>query len=57
MRKNPLKVHIRITKSNRPIGEIRPDENRETSLETALRMVGEVKKVHPNAEICVEVEV
>ena len=53
----PLRVNIRATKDRGPVFGVRPDEKQETSLEKALHMVEEVKKVHPNAEITVEVEV
>lgn len=53
----PIWVHIRVAKSNVLPGTARAGEKRETDLERALRMVGEVKKVHPNAKIHVEVEV
>lgn len=54
----PLRVHIRVVgNSGAPIGEIPPGGRLGTNLEAALQMVEEVKKVHPNAKISVEVEV
>lgn len=53
----PLRVHIRVTKNYGTILGMSPEGTQETSIQTALRMVDEMKKVHPGAEICVEVEV
>ncbi len=52
----PLRVHIRASSSAMLLGEALPDAERKTNLETALQMVEEVKKLHPNAEISIEVE-
>ncbi len=52
----PLRVHIRALNSVRPIGELVPEGKPRNNLETALQMVEEVKKRHPNAEISIEVE-
>ena len=54
---NPLRVHIRVARNESPTGEILTGESAGTRLETAWQAVEEVKKVHPNAEISVEVEV
>lgn len=51
----PLRVNIRVAKSVTLLGS-QISETKETEVETALRMVEEVKKVHPNAEISVEVD-
>lgn len=56
-RKNALSVCIRMAKSAGPIGQMQNEARTETTMETALRMVEEVRKVHPNAEIRIEVEV
>lgn len=52
---NPLRVHIRAVKKNLPI--IPAEEYKETKLKAALHAVEEVKKVYPDAEISIEVEV
>ena len=52
----PIHVHIRVKEGGGPLGEM-CRAGKETGLETAFRMVEEAKKVHPNAEIHVEVEV
>lgn len=53
-----IRVHIHVTqKAELPIGEPMTAGKKETSMETALRMVDEVKKRHPNAAISVEVEI
>jgi len=53
---NPLRVHIRVSNATQLIGGVIPEEKQRRNLETALQMVEEVKKRHPNAEISVEVE-
>lgn len=53
-----LRAHIHAgKKAEQPIGELAPEGEKETSMETALRMVDEVKRLHPDAEISVEVDV
>lgn len=56
-RKKPLLVCIRVVKNIGPVGQMQNEANAETTMEMPLRMVEEVRKVHPNAEIRVEVEV
>jgi len=53
----PLRVHIRALRNGSPLGEVWSGENTGTRLEAVWQTVEEVKKVHPNAEISVEVEV
>lgn len=50
---NPLRVHIRAAKRETPLGAVMADE----ALQAVWRAEEEVKKVHPDAEISVEVEV
>jgi phage tail tube protein FII len=53
----PLRVNIRVERRESPLGEMLTGENAETRLETAWKAMEEVKRVHPNAEISIEVEV
>lgn len=50
---NPLRVHIRAAKRETPLGAVMADE----ALQAVWQTVEKVKKVHPDAEISVEVEV
>lgn len=52
---NPLRVHISAVREDLPI--IPAEGYKETKLEAALHAVEEVKKVYPDAEISIEVEV
>jgi len=54
---NPLRVNIRAARHGSPLGEMLDGENAGTRLKTAWQTVEEVKKVYPNAEISIEVEV
>jgi len=54
---NPLRVNIRAARHESPLSEMLDGENAGTRLKAAWQTVEEVRKVHPNAEISVEVEV
>ena len=54
---NHLRVIIRAERIENPFGEMQTGKEMSTRLETAWQAAEEVKRVHPNAEISVEVEV
>ena len=53
----PVHFTIRVKENPAPIAEVRPDEKCISPIKIALNAIKEVQKVHPNAEISIEVDV
>ena len=53
---NPLRVLIHAPRFENPFGKVQTGEEMAARLDAAWMMMAEVKKVHPDAEISVEIE-